>query len=316
MRALVLFGIAAGIICGAGTLTTSANAATAAYLSRTGTGSACTQSAPCNNVDIAKGVAGSGGEVICLEKGNYGGQGMIINFTLTISCGDGLWEAPGAQITIDTSSGRDVIIEGLVSDGLLDSGTILNFIGSGSLHLRRVRIGNAPNSPGTPAHALSFAPNGFAELFVTDSDFYRMGTSAISAGINIRPTSGVTAQVTIERSQFQNNRFGIVADGNGGGIIRGVVRDSVIAGNVNNGITVSTTSSNVVFSVDSCTISGNNFGLVAAGSSAGMLVGRSVISANNTGLSTSSGGVLLSYGNNSVNGNNAGEAFTGAVSQK
>jgi hypothetical protein len=76
------------------------------------------------------------------------------------------------------------------------------------------------------------------------------------------------------------------------------VRDSVIAGNANNGIAVSTTASNVVLSVDGSTISGNNFGLVATGSTAGMLVGRSMIANNNTGLSTGSGGVLLSYRDN------------------
>ncbi len=177
-----------------------------------------------------------------------------------------------------------------------------------------MRIGN--NSTAGSGFAIDFKPNGPAKLFVTDSDFYNMGAGGITGAINVKPASGVTANVTIERSRFENNRFGIVADGNGGGIIRGVVRDSVIAGNVNNGITVSTTSANVVLSVDGCTISGNNFGLVATGSNAGMLVGRSVITTNTTGLFTGSGGVLLSYGNNSVNANNAGEAFTGSVSQK
>ncbi len=151
------------------------------------------------------------------------------------------------------------------------------------MHLRRVRVGN--NTGGNTVFAINFQPSGPAKLFVTDSFIYNTGASGISGAILLKPASGVTANVTIERTSIENNRFGIVADGNSGGIIRGVVRDSTIAGNVNNGITVSTTSSSVVLSIDGCTISGNNFGLVAAGSNAGMLVGRSVISANNTGSS-------------------------------
>jgi Periplasmic copper-binding protein (NosD) len=313
MRVLALLGIAAGVFFGTGSLTTPATAGTAAYLLRTGSGSACTKAQPCTSMLTAVGVAGAGGEVICLDKGDYGNP-AIIGFTITISCGDGLWESAGAAIQINPPAGADVVIEGLVSDRLAFGGPNLYFNGQGALHLRRVRIGNATNLG--PTHAVHFQPSGPAKLFVTDSDFYNTGTSGIAAGILIQPDSGVTAQVTIERSRFENNRFGIIADGTSNGIIRGVVRDSVIAGNVSNGITVSTNSSSVVLSVDRCAISGNSFGLAAGGSGAGMLVGGSVITANNTGLFTTSGAVLLSYGDNRVNANTSDGAFTGAVGLK
>ncbi len=312
MRALALLGIAAGLLCGTSTLTTPANAA-AAYLSRSGSGSSCTLAAPCVNMSIAIGVAGAGGEVICLDKGSYGG-GPTISSGLTISCGDGLWEAPGAVLNIIPPAGAAVVIEGLVSDTLAAGAGVVVVGGQGAVHLHRVRIGN--NSSGNGGFAIDFHPVGPAKLFVTDSFIYNTGASGISGAIRLRPDSGVTANVTIERTRIENNRFGIVADGNGGGIIRGVVRDSVIAGNVNNGITVSTTSSNVVLGVERSTISGNNFGLVAAGGNAGMLVRNSFILGNNTGLSSSGGGALLSYQDNSVNGNASDGAFTGSVGLK
>ncbi len=313
MRALVLLGIAAGIIFGFATLTTPADASgVTAFLLRSGTGTACSFAAPCSSMSSAITAAGPAGEVICLDKGMYTpGTTLNITSSVTISCGDGLWEAPQAIIIINTPAGADVVIEGLVSDTEGLPASIVSVTGQGAVHLHRVRLGNN-NSAGN-SFAIDFKPSGPAKLFVIDSFIYNIGGAGITGAINVRPASGVTANVMIERTRIENNRFGIVADGNSGGIIRGVVRDSTIAGNVNNGITVSTTSSNVVLSVDNCTISGNNFGLVATGANAGMLVGRSVISANNTGLSTSSSGVLLSYRDNRLNANTSDGAFAGSI---
>src|SRR5437588_12234778 len=86
-----------------------------AYLSRTGSGTACTLASPCASMSTAITAAGAGGEVICLDKSNY--SSVVINFSITISCGDGLWEAPGGTINITTPAGADVVIEGLVADG-------------------------------------------------------------------------------------------------------------------------------------------------------------------------------------------------------
>jgi hypothetical protein len=314
MRALVLLGITAGIV--SSSLTTPANAvATTAYLSRTGTGSACTLATPCSGMVSAISVAGAGGEVVCLDKGNYNNGTVIISFTLTISCGDGLWEAPQGNVIITLPAGAAAVIEGLVIDNETNSsGPMVSFSGQGTVHLNRVRLGNSTsgNNFAIKFHVIT----GAAKLFIADSFIYNVGASGISGAIHLLPNPGTTADVVIERTRIENNRFGIVADGTSNGIIRGVVRDSVIAGNVNNGITVSTNSSSVVLSVDGCTIAGNNFGLVAGGSNAGLLVGRSVISANNTGLFTTSGGALLSYGDNRVNANTSDGAFTGAVGLK
>jgi hypothetical protein len=91
------------------------------------------------------------------------------------------------------------------------------------------------------------------------------------------------------------------------------VQDSVVSGNINNGITTSTTGSNVVLALDNTTVSGNNFGLVATGANAGMLVSRSFITTNATGLFTGGAGVLCSYKDNRLNGNTTDGTFTGPV---
>src|SRR5215471_16501834 len=93
-------------------LTSAATPASAgiAFLSHTGSGSTCSQAVPCASMGAAVGVAGAGGEVICLDKGSYGSA--TITQSVTISCGDGLWEAPAGATFIITPAGADVVIEG------------------------------------------------------------------------------------------------------------------------------------------------------------------------------------------------------------
>ena len=106
---------------------TPASAGNTAFLSRTGTGSTCSQAAPCASMSSALTAAGTGGEVICLDKSGYGFA--PIAQSVTISCGDGLWEATSAPISINTPAGSDVVIEGLVSDGAGTAGTTMHFLG-------------------------------------------------------------------------------------------------------------------------------------------------------------------------------------------
>src|SRR5215469_7108346 len=70
------------------------------FLAHDGSGSACTLAAPCGLMGIAVIVAGANGEIICLDKGPY--NAANISQSVTISCGDGLWEAPNVLIFINT----------------------------------------------------------------------------------------------------------------------------------------------------------------------------------------------------------------------
>jgi len=155
-----------------------------------------------------------------------------------------------------------------------------------------------------------FNPNfGAAKLFVSDCTITNNGSSGISGGIVIKPGSGAQADVTINRTQIENNFFGIIADGTGGGSINGVVRDSVVSGNVNFGIVTSTSSASVILLIDNTTVTNNNYGLVAVGAGAGMVASKSNIMFNTTGLYTATGGLLGSYKNNNVGGNATDGAF-------
>jgi hypothetical protein len=150
---------------------------------------------------------------------------------------------------------------------------------------------------------IRFLPTGPAKLIVTDSHITNNGGSDTGGGLHIRPASGVSANVTIERSRINNNFFGIFADGSAGGTIRGVVQDSVVSGNINNGITANSSGTIVNLAVDNTTVANNNVGLVVSGTNATMLVSRSFITDNATGLSAFGASALYSYGDNRLNGN-------------
>jgi hypothetical protein len=285
------------------------------FVSSAGVGNTCTRSAPCGLFSQAYAVTNPGGEIFCVDSGSFGSLNILQS--LTVNCTGTKETINGSIITITTAATDVVVLKGLVVDlnGATSTGIpsgIISFSGSGVLHVEQVSLNN---SKGDRLNGIYFAPNGPSKLIVADSSITNIGTAGTTAGIYIKPVSNSTANVSIERSRIENNFFGIVADGTGNGRIRGLVSDSFITNNVNNGITVATASGlNVVLTVDNTKVSGNNFGLVANGSNSGMLVRRSILNNNGTGLFSSNGGVLISYKDNSLNGNfTADGAFTASI---
>jgi hypothetical protein len=286
----------------------------AAYLSHTGSSGPCTLAAPCNSMSLALTAAGVGGEVICLDKGSYG-QGNISQ-SVTISCGDGFWETPAVTINITTPAGADVVIEGLVSDGLGSSGTTMSFTGQGSLRLRRVRIGN---DSGSVAHGLNFVPSGGATLNVSDSIFYNNGGS----GINVRPTGSGYANVHIRNTKFERNANGLFVDGSASSIgINVNISESMAVENQGNGIGAYSPAGGapVTVSVKDSHISGNltngigALGATASGAGSVMIaVGNSMITANVNGVSTGGAAQIRTHGNNQLLTNSNNGVFTSNV---
>jgi hypothetical protein len=285
-------------------------AGSTAYLARAGTGTTCTAAVPCSSITPAILAAGLSGEVICLDKANYGG--VTIQQSVIISCGDDLWEAPGWVIYINTPAGSSVSIEGLVLDGTGFTGSAATFSGQGSLRLHRVRIGN---NSGSNSDGLQFAPSGAAKLDVSDSVFYNNG-SGTGGGIVVNPQSGGIAQVALERVVVSGNAFGIAADGSGStGGINMTIADSMIAGNSQDGIVAVTQSGGAPIGVMvSNTKSVNNaIGIRSIGPNVTVRVKNSDVIGNGTGLSFSGGGILATYGNNAVNANGINGAFSGSI---
>jgi hypothetical protein len=296
--AIALMGGICALALAAGA--TPASAGTA-YLSRTGGGGTCSFAAPCASMTVALPVAGFGGEVICLDKGPYGGT--VITGPVTISCGDGLWEAPGSTITISTPLVAVVVIEGLVLDGSGGTATAILVNGAGALHLRRVRVGN---NPGGGNQGLNFAPAGLATLHITDSVFYNNG----AAGVQIQPTAAASVRAVITRTVFENNGLGIVVDGTsstGHSVVE--INDSVVEGSTGNGITVNQAG----MVINRTAVQSNTGNGILAGPGALIHLGASSVNANALGGLAYNTGQILSYQNNQTKGNGVDNPPSGVL---
>jgi hypothetical protein len=290
----------------------------------------CAITAPCATFGGAYANTSAGGEITCLNSGDFGG--LNITQSITINCestlgGTALGNGFNNFAVFTTASTDVVVLRGLDIDGVGQGSVtcfpLINFAGAGVLHVQKTKVNHMVGFAGGPPGLCSgiyFAATGSATLDITDSDITDNGSSgSTNSGIYIRPSSGAQATVTITRTQVQGNNFGIVADGTSGGTIRGTISDSVVSGNAQNGITASTSGSgSAVLIIDQTKVSGNgNHGLAADGSGAGMLVRNTSVFNNAAGLFTENGATLYSYGNNSVNGNNGNDgSFTGTIGLK
>jgi hypothetical protein len=310
------------------------------YVSSTGTDSmscGATASTACQTLSGALAVTTGGGTIFCLDSTASGP--ITITESVVIDCIDTNSSITGSGVLVTiTGATTNVGLRGLQIVGAGGAGTIGISSTGGDLSIGDCLIHDMKASPAlgvqyetaTAGAVLSighntliskngegvlFAPTANADLVIDNATFLSNGTSGTNAGLYVKPSSGITAGVSIKGGIFKANYFGIVADGTGGGIIGGAISDSAVSANVQNGITVSTTSTSVVFLVDQTQVAGNaNHGLVAGGSDAGMLVRNTSVVGNGGGLFTVSGGTLYSYGTNSVNGNNGNDgSFTGTV---
>ena len=285
--------------------------AASAYVSRFGSGSTCSQATPCADMVSAVNAAGANGEVICLDKGNYGSATILQS--VTISCGDGLWESPLLVSTINTPAGSDVVIEGLVADGTASGGPGITKHGQGALHLRRVRVGNFA---GSGNHGLNFIPSGPATLHISDSVFYNNGGS----GVLVKPASGGSANVHMRNVRFEHNLQGLFADGTNG-VINVNMAESAAVDNQQNGIgAFSPSNASVTVSVISSQITGNltnGIGALASGAgSVAVKIGNSQITGNVNGLAVGGAGQILTLGGNHLHSNVADGTFTGSIATK
>ena len=273
----------------------------------------CSRTAPCKTFAGAISKTAPSGEINCLDPGGFGAVTITKSISLLCEGVIGGVLVSGTNGIVVAANATDVItIRGLDIDGILTGLDGIRFNSGAALHVEKTRI------YGFAQNGINFQPSATSKLFVDDSYISENGNSATFAGIQIRPSGG-SAIVAINNTQIQNNGFGIIADGSAtSGTIRGAVRNSMVAGNVHNGITTSNGSAaNISLLVDGSSSVGNAFGLVSGGANTGMIVGSTSVMGNATGLSLSSGGRMFSYGTNYVNGNTTTDgAFTSTIPEK
>lgn len=286
----------------------------------------CSRTAPCKTFAGAISKTAVNGEINCLDSGGFGA--VTIAKSITIKCEGvigGILAAGVNGVNVnDAGSGTPgtaiVTLSGLDIEG---TGTGINgiqFSSGRALHVHKTQI-RGFRASGSGGNGINFVPTaGGKKLFVADSYITDNGSNATTGGIVYRPAGG-GGNISVNRTQIENNSSGIIVDGSSTAVsqISGTVSDSVVAGNLNNGITAITTSGHagVVLMLDHLQVafniaSGINAnGVTTSGQgSATVRVGRSLIHSNVVGVSTLGVGQLRSYSTNQLDGNGTDGVFS------
>jgi hypothetical protein len=278
----------------------------------------CTRAAPCASFVVAHNATDPGGEVNCVDAGDF--EGISITKSITIDC-TGTFASPGTNGVAINTPGVVVTLRGLSinSEGSAQATIGISFIAGSALHIENCRISGYQAGMGT---GIRFAPVAgvTARLYVSDSVIHNNGLPASGGGIIIQPSGSGSARVVLDRVQLDSNTHGIFADGTGStGSIVVQVRDSMSAGNTGNGIAAITNAgaSFTAFVVDRTSSIGNaGSGILAQGAGALVHIGDSAVVGNGAGLNTANGGQILSYQDNQATGNAFDGAPTGVLTVK
>lgn len=263
----------------------------------------CSRTAPCKTFAGAISKTAAGGEINCLDPGGFGG--VTITKSIAIICDNteaGVLVSGTNAIIINAGVNDIVTLKGLDIEGLGTGLNGINFLAGRALHVHKVQI---RGFRGTNGNGLIFQPSGNSELYVADSYIHDNGSTGNTSGILVRPTGAGTANATINRVQLENNNNGIRFEAGGTGVVNGVVRDTLSAGNSANGIMANTGVTPAVAVMLDNVVSASNagVGVNATGSGALVRIGRSTVTNNVTGVSSVSSGVMRTYQTNQINGN-------------
>jgi hypothetical protein len=285
----------------------------------------CSRTAPCQTFAGAYGKTNAGGEIDCLDPGAFGSLG--IQHAISIICdgvsNGGITVSAGSDaIDVNANPSDVVVLSGLDIEGLGVGGSGIGFNSGRALYVRNCVIrdftqaGVSLNEPAnSPVTTVLHVDN------TTIENTTSTNTSSIPSGILVAPGKN-SVSIAINRSQIVGNTYGIVVEGSSAaGMVSGVVRDSLVSDNSDNGISLADTTGSgakVILMVDNVAVIDNGAnGLAASGANMGMRVRNSAISGNGGGVNETNSGNIVSYGNNSLNGNSGNDGvFSGALALK
>jgi hypothetical protein len=262
-----------------------------AYVSVSGNdANACSNPAtPCRTFTGAIAQTASGGEVVVLDSGTFGG-GTIVQ-AVTINAPAGVAALAATPITVSAGVSDVVTLRGITfvspSPGV---GTALLFSGGAGLNVESCVFHGWYN--GIVAVAAG-------ALNVTDTTV----RESSNIGINIQVASGVV-KAAIERTQLLSNGVGLYV----GSRAKATIKDSVAAHSPFYGFMASSNdASSSELNIEGCVATHNGTGVLAADTGSGggstIRISNSTVTDNGNGLFQYGGNLLESFGNNRVRGN-------------
>jgi hypothetical protein len=263
------------------------------YVSRLGSDlNSCIEVAPCRTFSEALAQTVDGGQVSCLDSGNFGAFTVTISVTIdctgtvTTAINDFLFCTPGSVVN---APGRYVILRGLDVTGYIDGCSPtdgITIVAATAVYIEDCVIHDWPGRG-----ILDVRTTGATALAIKNTIVH----NTPNAGIVVAAAS--KNSVVLENVHSFGNGFGIaVAIGNNVVISRSVMSGNAIAG------VEADPGAQVI--VDNTVISHNaSYGVLALGT---VTLANSDISFNTSSIN----GSALSYGNNRLFGNGAGNAPT------
>ena len=258
------------------------------------TATSCGFSAPCRGFTAALSVTDPNGEIVALDAAGYGA--VTINKSVTITAN------PGFYAGISASSGNGVTIATAAVNVIL-RGLNINGIGA---------VNGVSMTNGTSLTIENCVISNFsaAGVVVNTAAAVRVSDTTVRGNVNGILLQG-GALLDVSRTSFKgNSNIGVTVQGNVGGLTSATVSDSTATGN-GTGFSAVSAGGPTQLAVSRSTASYNTTAGVAAGGTAVVTIGSSIVSGNGAGLSNS-GATLESQGENTVrqNGSNTSGTIT------
>jgi len=271
-----------------------------AFVSASGSGTACTQTAPCGQIVLAvQSLAGAGGRIVCVTPVSETG-----GFSFGTNVAPWIFDCPSSimhgEITING------VAELKFQHMIFSPGAnMMHVTGGGILIYEDCVLENATVTP------LDIEPTAPFILVMKNS---RISDNVGNAGVLIKPASFVTVTATFDGVTITNNAGGLRTDTTNGPV-RVDISNSTINNNANNGLIAigGAGGPNMVTVKNDVIASNGQAGIEASGATAAVLVNNTVLDSNGSALSAVSSGKILTYQNNTVVGS-PGTGFTGAAS--
>lgn len=210
----------------------------------------CTRAKPCRTFQKALANTVANGEIRVLNQGSFGV--LVIDKSISI-VGDGVAgimalkdpsDITQSAIVIAAGASDVINLRGLIIEGAREGVSGISFSSGGALHVQNSVIRGFRQYP--DGNGILFAPIGASELYVSDTLVADNGGNLLNpsgdrsgGGIMINPAISATATVVLDRVRVENNLVGIKIFNNSvfaTGTTRVTVRDSISAGNLNEGI--------------------------------------------------------------------------------
>jgi hypothetical protein len=270
------------------------SAQTIAFVSASGGGNACTQTAPCATINSAIELLTGGGRIVCVTPVLVA-VGLIFQESYVFDCPSSPWifgfSVPGSNVELKfqhmSFTGLNAVVTG--SGTLIFDDCVLEDIG---------RI------------ALDIEPTGPLNLVIKNT---RISNNS-AAGVLLKPAAGGSVTATFDGVTITKNAGGLRTDTTNGAV-RVDITNSTISNNANNGlIAIGGAGGQNMVSVGNGVIASNTqAGIEASGATAAVLVNNTLLDSNAGGaISAVSGGRILTYQNNRIVGA-GGTGFTGTA---